>query len=52
MSSDSEYCVSYVRANRVCELASSYQKMKRLNKIKDRLIRDMIEAEAKLLRLR
>jgi hypothetical protein len=52
ISFNSEYCVIYLRVNRSCKLASPYQKIKRLNKVENRLIRDMIEVEAKLLRLR
>jgi len=52
MSSDSEYCSIYVRANRSYELALSYQKIKRLNKIKDKLVQKIIKTEIKLFRLR
>jgi hypothetical protein len=41
-----------MRVSRFCELALPYQKIERLNKIEDKLIQEMIEAEVKLFRLR
>ena len=52
MSSDSEHCSTCVRAGRSCELAPPYQEMERLDKVEDKLAQEMMEAEAKLLRLR
>jgi hypothetical protein len=49
---DSKYCVIYIRVNRSYELTPFYKKIERLNKIKDRLIRDMIEAGVKLFYFR
>jgi hypothetical protein len=50
--SDSEHYFTYIRVNRFCELIPLYQKIKRLNKVKDKLIQKIIETEVKLLRLR
>jgi hypothetical protein len=52
MSSDSEHCFTCMRASRFCELAPPYQKIERLDKVKDKLIQEIMKAEAKLLRLR
>jgi hypothetical protein len=52
MSSDSEHYSTCVRVGRSCELAPSYQEIKRLDKVEDKLIQEMVEAEAKLFRLR
>jgi hypothetical protein len=50
--SNLEYCVIYLRVNHFYELTLPYQKIERLNKVEDRLIRDMMKAEVKLLCLR
>ena len=38
MFSDFEHYFIYIRASRFCELASFYQKMERLDKVKDKLV--------------
>jgi len=38
MFSDSEHYSTCIRANRSCELTPFYQKIERLNKVKDKLV--------------
>jgi hypothetical protein len=52
VSDESEHCAQCLRSNRQCELAPPYRELERLDKVEERLMKEIAEADAKSLRLR